>query len=394
MVKRGWTGLLLAWLAGSMALAAAQPAQAMAPKPPGVTDQTIVFGQVATLEGADGALGRALRLGVLAAFGRANRSGRLHGRLLALESFDDGGSVEAAAKRVKRLAKDQRVFALVALAGAARSALAAQAAARSKTPILGLPGAVSGRYGRAKSPDALTVTIGAGRVAEIRALVRRLCQEKEVTRVAILHRDNTAGRADLKAAEQALASWSLRPIRSAAYAPGTIAVKGALSRIRRAEPDAVLVLADHRPAAEFIRLFRTFGLPAALAAPSTVNGEALGPWAAGLIVSQPAPFPASDSSEVAVAYREALAAADADASPGYGSLAGYLMGRAAVLALQSDDALSQETFVAATARIAAADLGGVMVSLGVDGAPGDAGVFLTRVSADGRLQAIDGPGGS
>jgi branched-chain amino acid transport system substrate-binding protein len=57
---------------------------------PGVTDDEIVFGQVAALTGPAGALGRDVRTGILAAFAEVNRNGGVKGRALELVSRDDG----------------------------------------------------------------------------------------------------------------------------------------------------------------------------------------------------------------------------------------------------------------------------------------------------------------
>ncbi|HLN33427.1 MAG TPA: hypothetical protein VK395_37215, partial [Gemmataceae bacterium] len=46
----------------------------------GVTDNKIVFGQVAALQGPAQALGQGMRQGILAAFDAANRTGGISGR--------------------------------------------------------------------------------------------------------------------------------------------------------------------------------------------------------------------------------------------------------------------------------------------------------------------------
>ena len=57
---------------------------------PGVTQDAIVFGQVAAFEGPAGLLGQEFRDGLLAAFEEANRAGGVKGRKLKLVSEDDG----------------------------------------------------------------------------------------------------------------------------------------------------------------------------------------------------------------------------------------------------------------------------------------------------------------
>ena len=55
----------------------------------GVSNDKIVFGQVAALNGPAQALGQGMREGILAAFEDANRAGGVNGRKLELKSIDD-----------------------------------------------------------------------------------------------------------------------------------------------------------------------------------------------------------------------------------------------------------------------------------------------------------------
>jgi hypothetical protein len=55
----------------------------------GVSNDKIIFGQVATLNGPAQALGQGMREGILAAFEDANRAGGVNGRKLELKSIDD-----------------------------------------------------------------------------------------------------------------------------------------------------------------------------------------------------------------------------------------------------------------------------------------------------------------
>ena len=53
----------------------------------GVSDNTIMFGQVAALTGPAQDLGQGMRQGILAAFDEANRHGGVSGRTLELKSL-------------------------------------------------------------------------------------------------------------------------------------------------------------------------------------------------------------------------------------------------------------------------------------------------------------------
>ena len=104
------------WLASNVALCfLATPAAVFAE--PGVSDNKIVFGQAAALEGPAGNLGRDVREGILAAFAEANRTGGVNGRMLELVSRDDGYEPTKSVDATKSLINDDKVFALVGAVG-------------------------------------------------------------------------------------------------------------------------------------------------------------------------------------------------------------------------------------------------------------------------------------
>ena len=109
----------------------------------GVTDKTIVFGQVAALTGPAQDLGQGMRQGILAAFEDANRGGGISGRTLELKSRDDGYEPEKTVEATKASLDEDKVFALSARSArrrrrpASRSPPAAvcRSSARSPAPI-------------------------------------------------------------------------------------------------------------------------------------------------------------------------------------------------------------------------------------------------------------------
>ena len=78
----------------------------------GVSDQKILFGQVAALSGPAKDLGEGMRQGILAAFNEANRHGGISGRTLELLSLDDGYEPEKTIGATKELIEQDKVFAI------------------------------------------------------------------------------------------------------------------------------------------------------------------------------------------------------------------------------------------------------------------------------------------
>src|SRR3954471_4117592 len=97
-------------------LATACPLHAVADEA-GVSANTILFGQVAALEGPSSALGQGMRQGILAACNEVNAKGGVHGRKLRLVSRDDGYDPDRSVVQTRRLIEEDNVFALIGAVG-------------------------------------------------------------------------------------------------------------------------------------------------------------------------------------------------------------------------------------------------------------------------------------
>ena len=78
----------------------------------GVTAQKITIGQSAPVTGNNKDLGNEIRLGALAAFNQANKSGGIGGRQIELITLDDVNDVQKAIANTDVLIKQGQVFAL------------------------------------------------------------------------------------------------------------------------------------------------------------------------------------------------------------------------------------------------------------------------------------------
>jgi ABC-type branched-subunit amino acid transport system substrate-binding protein len=183
------------------------------------------------------------------------------------------------------------------------------------------------------------------------------------------------------------------------YTRNTTAVKKALLAIRKAKPDAVVMVGAYKPVAEFIKLARKMKMESTFVNISFVGSDALsrelGDAGEGVIISQVVPFPWDVSIPVVAQYTEALRAVDAEAQPGFVSLEGYIVGRLAIEGLQAaGQELTRENFLAAMADLNTVDLGGLAMQFGRDDNQGMDDVFLTRITADGGFEPIVAGGGS
>ena len=105
-------------------------------------------------------------------------------------------------------------------------------------------------------------------------MVERLTEDLNVTRVAVLHQNDSYGLDGLEGARQALASRGLESVASGYYRRNTSAVKTAAFRIAEAQPEAVIIIGSYAPAAAAIELLRSELDPVFMAV-SFVGSEAL-----------------------------------------------------------------------------------------------------------------------
>src|SRR5579864_6518115 len=83
----------------------------------GVSQDAILFGQAAALEGPSSALGQGMRQGIVAAFAEVNAKGGIFGRKLKLISRDDGYDPDRSVAQSTKLIEEDKVFALIGAVG-------------------------------------------------------------------------------------------------------------------------------------------------------------------------------------------------------------------------------------------------------------------------------------
>ena len=362
----------------------------------GVSDTTVAFGQVAVLDGPAAALGQGMREGILAAFAEANARGGVHGRTLTLDSRDDGYEPDLSAQHVRAFVAEDSVLGLLGPVGTPTALAAQPIATEAGMPYVGpFTGA-----GFLRNPAFANVfNLRASYGAETEMWIRHLVDERGMKNIAILYQDDGFGRAGLDGVVAALDRRGMKLAAEGAFTRNTVAVRSALLEIRRAEPEAVVMVGPYKPMAEFIRLSKSLKFAPTFVNISFVGSDALaaelGPDGEGVIISQVVPFPWDDSLPVVKAYHAALAAAAPEARPGFVSLEGYLVGRLAIAALEkAGPAPTRESFLAALGAMGAHDLGGVTVSFGPGDNQGMDSVWMTRIKADGGFEPLPVGGAS
>jgi branched-chain amino acid transport system substrate-binding protein len=369
------------------ALAVSVPAKAE----DGVSADTIVFGQAAVLEGPASALGTGMKAGLTAAFEEANKKGGVHGRKLKLNSIDDGYEPAKSITATKKLIEEDKVFSLIGPVGTPTSAATQPIASAANVPFVG---AFTGAGFLRDSKFANVINVRASYDAETEAWVKHLTEDLKIKKIAIFYQDDAFGRAGLSGFKKAMEKRSMEIAAEGTYERNTVAVKSALLSLRRAEPEAVVMVGAYKPSAEFIKLSRQVGFNPVFVNISFVGASALaqelGSDGEGVIVSQVVPFPWDASLKVVADYQAAIKAVDAKAQPEFVSLEGYLVGRLAIAALEkAGKDVTRESFLKAIKETGKFDIGGLQMTFGPSDNEGLDKVFMTVVQKDGTFKAVD-----
>jgi ABC-type branched-subunit amino acid transport system substrate-binding protein len=369
-----------------LACAAAIAAGAAAKAEDGVSADKIVFGQAAALDGPAAALGQGMKIGIEAAFAEVNKAGGIKGHKLELKSVDDGYEPTKSIEAVKKLLGDDKVFALAGPVGTPTAAATLPIATAAGAPFIG---AFTGAEVLRSPYKPLVVNVRASYFEETEAMVEDLGASK----IAIMYQDDAFGQAGLAGVRKALEKRKMELAGEGTFERNTTAVKGALLAIKKANPDAVIMIAPYKPAAEFIKLAKQIKLAATCVNISFVGSDALakelGGAGAGTVVTQVVPFPKDASIPVVARYHAALKASAPNEQPGFISLEGYLVGRTIAAALEKvPGELTRASFIEAVQKSGGLDLGGFKLNYGADNNRGSSAVYLTEIQADGSFRPV------
>jgi branched-chain amino acid transport system substrate-binding protein len=357
----------------------------------GVSADKIVFGQATALEGPASALGQGMKIGLEAAFAEINRAGGIKGRKLELKSVDDGYEPTKSIGVVKKLLEEDKVFAIAGAVGTPTSAATQPIVTAAGTPFIG---AFTGAEFLREPYKPLVMNIRASYFQETETMVEHLTNDLGASRIAIMYQDDAFGQAGFAGVKKALDKRKMQLAGEGTFERNTVAVKTALLDIRRAQPDAVIMISPYKPAAEFIKLAKQIKLNATFVNISFVGSDALakelGPLGAGVVITQVVPFPNNAAIPVVRRYQTSLKAIAPDAQPGFVTLEGYLVGRAIIAALEkvSGD-LTRQAVIEAVQKAGTLDLGGFKLAYSPSSNRGSDQVFLTVIQADGSFKAVD-----
>ena len=357
----------------------------------GVRADAILFGQAAALEGPSSALGQRMRQGILAAFTEINAKGGVYGRKLELVSRDDGYDPDRSVAQTLRLIDEDKVFALIGAVGTPTAMATIPITSARNVPFIGpFTGAEFLR-----DPElANVVNIRASYGAEAEAWIKHLTEDRHFSRIGIFYQDDAFGRDGLAGVKRALAKRGLELAAEGTFERNTRAVGSAWRMLKRAEPEAIVMVGTYGPCAEFIKLAHRSGFFPTFVNISFVGANALanelGPDGEGVIVSQVVPFPWDASQKLVADYQAAQKAIDPSLTPDFVSLEGYLSGRLAAAALEKTGPNpTRVDLLRVINDVGRFDISGSLVTVGTHMIDGPPKVFLTVIQKDGTFKPVD-----
>ncbi len=356
----------------------------------GVEAGKILLGQSAALEGPAAALGSGMQVGLMAAFKEANDAGGVHGRQIEMKSYNDGYEPEQAISNTNKLIEEDNVFALIGAVGTPTSKATQPIATKKGVPFVG---PFTGAGFLRKKENANVINIRATYNQETEAWIKHLTEDLGFKNIAILYQDDGFGRVGLAGVNAAMEKRGMKLSAEGTYQRNTTAVKKALLTIRKAKPEAVVMVGAYKPIAAFIKLARKAKMDSVFVNISFVGSSALskelGADGEGVVITQVVPFPWDNSLPIVKDYTKALKAYDGSAEPGFVSLEGYIVGRLTVDALKkAGKELTRQAFLDAVYQTGQFDFGGAVLEYGPGDNQGMGEVFLTVIQKDGSFKSV------
>jgi ABC-type branched-subunit amino acid transport system substrate-binding protein len=357
----------------------------------GVSADKIMLGQAAALTGPSAELGLGMKVGLEAAFAEANRAGGIKGRKLELRSVDDGYEPTRSIEVVKKLLVDDKVFSIIGTVGTPTAAAIQPIATDAGVPMIG---AFTGAEFLREPYPPLVMNVRATYFQETEAMVEHLTKDLGYTRIGIMYQDDAYGQAGLAGLQRALEKRNMKLAGEGTYERNTVAVKSALLSVRKAKPEAVVMIASYKSAATFIKVARQIKFEPTFVNISFVGSDALakelGPEGAGVVVTQVVPFPFDTGIPVVARYQASLKEVAPKEQPGFVSLEGYLVGRTLIAGLEKiDGEPTRKGLIEAVQKASPLDLGGLKLSFSATSNRGSDQVFLTVIQPDGRFKAVE-----
>jgi len=365
-------------LFAAAALAAAGIAAAQ-----GVTDSQIVLGQGAVFSGPAEELGIQMRDGALAYFNHVNAQGGVNGRKIVLKSVDDRYEPEGAAAATRKLINDEKVFALFGYVGTPTFNAAAPILTEARVPLVA---AFTGAESLRDPLNRYVFNVRASYYDETEQIVQHL-SAVSIDRIAVFYQNDAYGKTGLEGVTRALKRRNLQLAATATVERNTTDVSAAVATMRKAQPQAIVMVSAYKSCAAFIKEMKKSGMAPSFWNVSFVGSKALAKEldkeGRGVQISQVVPFPWDGSIPVVREYQRLIKAEGKE--PNFSSLEGFISAKVMTEGLRrAGKSLTREGLIRALEGMDY-DVGGFKVTYTPSDHRGSRFVDLTIISKDQKF---------
>lgn len=342
----------------------------------GVSDKEIKIGMANALSGPAAGLGTQLKAGAEAYFAKVNAAGGVNGRKITLVSLDDGYEPDKAAAATKKLIEEDKVFALFGYVGTPTSTASVPLATKASVPYL-FP--FTGAEFLRNPVNKWVFNLRASYFDETEAMVERLNKDLGITKIAVFIQDDAFGEAGKAGVNRALHKRNLKLVEEARYKRNTIDVDEGLSKIKAAQPDAVVFVGTYKPFSAIVKKAKAAGLKTKFLTVSFIGTadfiKEVGADGEGVYITQVVPSPDDTSIPLIKQYQQDMKGAGMN----YTSLEGYTDAMVLVEALKKAGNGLTRAGLASVLEGMQTDLGGLNVGFSATKHQGSTQVFLTQV---------------
>lgn len=350
----------------------------------GVTADTILVGQSASLTGPTEELGLEMKAGAEAFFNAINEAGGVNGRKIKLISLDDAGAPERTKANTLKLLDEEKVFALFGYTNAYTINPILSLVEKNKVPFFA---PASGDLATREPVSRYVFNIRASYIEETEKIVEQWTR-RGLTKVAIFYQNDAYGRAGLAGLERALRERKSNILIFGSADRNATNVASSAQTIAKSGAQAVIISAGANTASAFIKEMKKLGSGAQMCLLSSVGAktvaQSLGEDGRGVEVSQVVPLPFSDSEPLG---REYLKRIGGPGKASFASLEGYIAATVFVEGLKkAGKALTRDSFIAALDKLGTLDLRGYRVKFSPENHNGSSLVELTVLGAGGTYK--------
>lgn len=398
------SGLPEVTLAPPAAMAATAPTQTLPPpmNVHGVTQSDIKLGIVMPFSGTTKEVGRQMKLGIDAAFNRANETGGVNGRMLKLIAADDGHEPTRTLEAMKQLYEKEQVFGFIGNLGTPTATVAIPYALERRALLFAsFTGANVVRH---DPPDRYVFNFRPSYAEETQTIVNYLIKVRRLQprQIAVFAQNDSYGDAGFAGVAKAFRTIGANDtgILRVGYARNTVDVNDAINQIKLQKTPirAVVMVANARAAAKFIENGHDLFPGMIYANISAVGSTALaselmllGPrYTEGVMVTQAVPG-VSGYSSLVLEYKNALNKYFPGEAPDYTSLEGYISATILIQGLKRvGPTFDTETLVDTLENMSNLDLGlGTQLGYGRAEHQASHKIWGTALDATGTFQPIE-----